>query len=111
MLTTQSPPPSPPPIQQWLDWSADLRAVVSTISRRPFTVVEAHAAKYAFAMGTTLKLAPIVRWDGAVIGDGSPGLPVMVLKELMERDMDPATDQAGERFTTVPYDVVSGAHN
>lgn len=57
-------------------------------------------------MGTTLKVAPIVRWDGSFIGDGSPGLPAMVMKELMEADMDPVNDQGGERFTTVPYDVL-----
>ena len=91
----------PPP--QWLDWSADLRGAVSSVTRRHFTAVEARAAKYAFAMGTSLKLAPIVRWDGAYIGDGSPGLPVLVLKELMEADMDPVTEGAAARFTTVPF--------
>ena len=92
---------TPPP--QWLDWSADLRGAVSSVTRRHFTAVEARAAKYAFAMGTSLKLAPIVRWDGAYIGDGSPGLPVLVLKELMEADMDPVTEGAAARFTTVPF--------
>lgn len=89
--------------QQWLEGSEDLRAVVKKVTRRHFTVVEAHAARVAFAMGTSIKLAPIMRWDGAFIGDGTPSLAAMVLRELMERDMDPVEDLAGERFTDVPY--------
>ncbi len=54
-------------------------------------------------MGTSLKLAPVVRWDEAVIGDGSPGLPVLILQELMQADMDPLNDTAGEVFTQVPF--------
>jgi len=76
---------------------------VKTVTRRHFTVVEAHAALVAFAMGTSIKLAPIMRWDGFFIGDGTPSLAAMVMRELMERDMDPVDDPRGERFTDVPY--------
>ena len=76
---------------------------MKTVTRRHFTVVEAHAALVAFAMGTSIKLAPIMRWDGFFIGDGTPSLAAMVMRELMERDMDPVDDPRGERFTDVPY--------
>lgn len=96
-------PSSLPSIPQWLEGSADLRATVTSFSRRSFTKAEAHHAAHAFVMGTSLKLAPVVRWDEAVIGDGSPGLPVLILQELMAADMDPLNDVDGSRFTEVPF--------
>ena len=40
---------------------------------RPFTVAEAKAAREAFLTSTTADLLPVVRIDGAPIGDGKPG--------------------------------------
>ena len=55
-------------------------AVLDIISRegyrlveRPFSVEEAKAAREAFLTSTTADLLPIVRLDGAAVGDGKPG--------------------------------------
>jgi D-alanine transaminase len=40
---------------------------------RPFTVEEAMAAREAFLTSTTADLLPVVRIDGAPVGDGKPG--------------------------------------
>jgi len=40
---------------------------------RPFTVEEATAAREAFLTSTTADLLPVVRIDGAPVGDGRPG--------------------------------------
>lgn len=40
---------------------------------RPFTVVEAKAASEAFLTSTTVDLLPVVKIDGAPVGDGAPG--------------------------------------
>lgn len=40
---------------------------------RPFTVAEAKAAREAFLTSTTAELLPVVRIDGAAVGDGKPG--------------------------------------
>lgn len=40
---------------------------------RPFTVEEAKAAREAFLTSTTSDLLPVVRIDGAPVGDGKPG--------------------------------------
>jgi D-alanine transaminase len=40
---------------------------------RPFTVAEAKAAREAFLTSTTSDLLPVVRIDGASVGDGKPG--------------------------------------
>jgi D-alanine transaminase len=40
---------------------------------RPFTVAEAKAAREAFLTSTTADLLPVVRIDGALVGEGRPG--------------------------------------
>lgn len=40
---------------------------------RPFTIEEARMAREAFLTSTTVDLLPVVRIDGAPIGDGRPG--------------------------------------
>ena len=42
-------------------------------TERPFSVIEAKAAREAFLTSTTSPVLPIVRIDEAVIGDGRPG--------------------------------------
>jgi D-alanine transaminase len=44
------------------------------LDERPFTVEEAKAAREAFLTSTTADLLPVVRIDGALVGDGKPGL-------------------------------------
>ncbi len=40
---------------------------------RPFTVAEAKGAREAFLTSTTAELLPVVRIDGALVGEGKPG--------------------------------------
>jgi D-alanine transaminase len=40
---------------------------------RPFSVAEAKAAREAFLTSTTAELLPVVRIDGAPVGEGRPG--------------------------------------
>jgi len=43
------------------------------LEERPFTVAEAKAAREAFLTSTTADLLPVVRIDGAPVGEGRPG--------------------------------------
>jgi D-alanine transaminase len=43
------------------------------LTERPFTVAEAKAAREAFLTSTTADLLPVVRIDGAPVGEGRPG--------------------------------------
>ena len=43
------------------------------LDERPFTVSEAKAAREAFLTSTTADLLPVVRIDGAPVGEGRPG--------------------------------------
>ncbi|MGI8840656.1 MAG: D-amino-acid transaminase [Caulobacteraceae bacterium] len=52
------------------------------LEERPFTVEEAKGAREAFITGAGTLVMPVVRVDGQVLGDGSPGPVAKRLREL-----------------------------
>ena len=50
-----------------------IKAQGLTIEERPFTLKEAYAAREAFVTAATQIVLPVIRIDGHVIGDGTPG--------------------------------------
>ena len=50
-------------------------------------------------IGSSIKVAPVVQWDGQPIGDGKPGPITKKLLQLWEEDVRSATDQ----LVPVPY--------
>jgi hypothetical protein len=50
-------------------------------------------------IGSSIKVAPVVEWDGLPIGDRSPGPIAKKLLELWHEDTRSATDQ----LVPVPY--------
>ena len=62
-------------------------------------VAEARAAREMMLFGSSVKVAPVVEWDGKPVGDGKPGPVARALRELLERDMR----SARERLIEVPY--------
>jgi 4-amino-4-deoxychorismate lyase len=62
-------------------------------------VAEARAAREMLLVGSSIKVAPIVEWDGKPIGNGKPGPMARALRDVLERDMREATD----RLVDVPY--------
>jgi len=66
---------------------------------RDIPVAEGQAAREMLLIGSSVKVAPIVAWDGKPIGDGKPGPAARALRELLEQDMRSATD----RLIDVPY--------
>jgi 4-amino-4-deoxychorismate lyase len=59
---------------------------------------KAHAAREMVLLGSSIKVAPIVQWDGKPIGDGKPGPVSKALLQLLEEDM-----RTGDRLIDVPY--------
>ena len=72
---------------------------LSGVQVRDIPVAEARAAREMLLIGSSVKVAPIVEWDGAPIGDGKPGPAAAALRELLEQDMRTARD----RLIEVPY--------
>ena len=62
-------------------------------------VAEARTAREMLLVGSSVKVAPIVEWDGKPIADGTPGPMARALRDLLERDMREARD----RLIDIPY--------
>ena len=72
----------------------DLRAIeVADVS-----VAEGRAAAEMLMLGSSIKVAPVVQWDGQPIGDGKPGPIAQKLLELWRADT-----QASDQLIPVPY--------
>ncbi|MEQ1758605.1 MAG: aminotransferase class IV [Vicinamibacterales bacterium] len=61
-------------------------------------VADARDAREMFLIGSSIKVAPVVEWDGRPIGDGTPGPASRALLALLEQDM-----REGDRLIDVPY--------
>ncbi len=61
-------------------------------------VDEARAAREMLLLGSSIKVAPIVEWDGRPIGTGAPGPVARALLDLLENDM-----RTSDRLIDVPY--------
>lgn len=82
-------------LAQRLVEQGDLRdIVVGDIS-----VAEARAAAEMLLVGSSIKVAPIVQWDGQPVGDGTPGPIARKLLDLWHEDTLTGTDQ----LIPVPY--------
>jgi 4-amino-4-deoxychorismate lyase len=79
--------------------SLEARKVVKGIEVRDIPVAEARAAREMLLIGSSVKVAPIVEWDGKPIGDGKPGPISRALRDLLTEDMRSGHD----RLIEVPY--------
>jgi 4-amino-4-deoxychorismate lyase len=75
------------------------RKVIKGIEVRDIPVAEARAAREMLLIGSSVKVAPIVEWDGKPIGDGKPGPVARALRDLLTEDMRSGRD----RLIEVPY--------
>ena len=62
------------------------------------TMKDALAAKEMLLIGSSVKVAGIVKWDDHTIGNGKPGPMASALLALLEEDM-----RTGDRLIDVPY--------
>jgi len=62
-------------------------------------VTEGRQAAEMMLIGSSIKVAPVVQWDGQPIGDGKPGPITKKLLEMWNEDTRSATDQ----LVAVPY--------
>jgi 4-amino-4-deoxychorismate lyase len=61
-------------------------------------VADARQAREMLLLGSSVKVAPVVQWDGRPVGDGRPGPVSRALLQLLEEDM-----RTGDRLIDVPY--------
>ena len=75
------------------------RGVIKSVEVCDIPVAEARASCEMLLIGSSVKVAPIVEWDGKLIGDGKPGPIARALHELLTEDMRSGRD----RLIDVPY--------
>jgi len=73
------------------------RGVLTGVEVCDIPVAEGRAAREMLIIGSSIKVAPIVEWDGALIGDGKPGPAARSLLDLLEQDM-----RTGARLIAIP---------
>ena len=67
-------------------------------NKPPLIVTAGQQTREMLLIGSSVKVAPIVEWDGQPIGSGKPGPTAKALLDLMEEDM-----RSGDRLIEVPY--------
>jgi 4-amino-4-deoxychorismate lyase len=73
------------------------RGLLTAVEICDIPVSDARAAREMLLLGSSVKVAPIVAWDGQPIGDGKPGPVARALLALLEEDM-----RTGDRLIEVP---------
>jgi 4-amino-4-deoxychorismate lyase len=74
------------------------RGAIAGVTVRDVAVEDARGAREMLLVGSSVKVAPIVQWDGKPIGDGKPGPVSKALLEILEEDM-----RKSDRLIDVPY--------
>ena len=74
------------------------KGVLTGVELCDIPVADARAAREMVLLGSSIKVAPIVEWDGRPIGTGKPGPAAKALLQLLEDDM-----RTGDRLIDVPY--------
>lgn len=74
------------------------RGLIAGVEVCDIPVAAARAAREMLLLGSSVKVAPVVAWDGQPVGDGRPGPIAKALLELLEDDM-----RSGDRLIEVEY--------
>jgi 4-amino-4-deoxychorismate lyase len=91
-------------IQRVLDFAQTLvqQGVLTAARLAGISLEEARGAAEMLLIGSSIKVAPVVEWDGQKIGDGKPGPITAKLLEMWNEDATSAQDQ----LVAVPYEGV-----
>jgi 4-amino-4-deoxychorismate lyase len=76
------------------------QGVLNAIDLTAIPVQEGRKAAEMMLIGSSIRVAPVVVWDGQKIGDGKPGPIARKLLEMWNEDVQSAQDQ----LVAVPYD-------
>jgi 4-amino-4-deoxychorismate lyase len=87
-------------VQRVLDFAQRLveAGVLSAVRIAEISVGEGRDAAEMMLIGSSIKIAPVVQWDGKNIGDGKPGPIAKKLLEMWNQDT-----LASDQLVAVPY--------
>ena len=72
--------------------------ILTGVSVCDILVADARGAREMLLIGSSVRVTPVVKWDGQPIGDGRPGPAARALLSLLDEDM-----RTGNRLIDVPY--------
>ena len=75
-----------------------LSGVITGVEVCDIPVADARAAREMMLIGSSIKVAPVVEWDGRPMGEGTPGPVAAALLALINEDM-----RTSDRLIDVPY--------
>jgi 4-amino-4-deoxychorismate lyase len=89
-------------IQRVLDFAQRLvqQGSLKAVQLADISVQEGRDVAEMMLIGSSIKVAPVVEWDGRKIGDGKPGTITRKLLEMWNEDATSANDQ----LVPVPYE-------
>lgn len=89
-------------IQRVFDFAGRLvqQGALRSVHIGDITVPEGREAAEMMLIGSSIKVAPVVEWDGQKIGDGKPGPVAAKLLDMWNEDVQAAADQ----LVAVPYE-------
>jgi 4-amino-4-deoxychorismate lyase len=92
-------------IQRVLEFATMLvqQGLLNAIDLAAIPVQEGREAAEMMLIGSSIKVAPVVEWDGQKIGAGKPGLISKKLLEMWNED----TTRAQDQLVAVPYESVT----
>jgi 4-amino-4-deoxychorismate lyase len=76
------------------------RGVLKGVEVVDIPVADARGAAEMLLIGSSVRVAPIVEWDGQPIGTGRPGPIAKALLDVVDEDM-----RTGDRLIDVPYEA------
>ncbi|MCL5267932.1 MAG: aminotransferase class IV [Bacteroidetes bacterium] len=65
------------------------KGIITDIRSGDIPIIEAYNAKEILLFSTSLFVAPVVKYDGQIVGDGKPGSVWKSLYQLFEKDVKP----------------------
>ena len=75
----------------------------------PLTVDDMQAAREIFLTGGSLPVVGVTHWDGHEVGDGTVGKSTLIIRKIIQDDMQPPKDvHFSEHHTYVPYGKMTG---
>ena len=89
-------------IERVLDFAGRLvqQGALTAVRLADIPVREGREAAEMMLIGSSIKIAPVVEWDGRKVGDGKPGPITQKLLDMWNEDTISATDQ----LVAVPYE-------
>jgi hypothetical protein len=72
----------------------------------PITVKDLSEADEAFMTGGAVPVMAVTQWNGRNIGDGTVGVQVLALRQMILNDMIPK--EGSGQHTQVPYGMLTG---